>query len=297
MSDTQRGPAPQARLVDSAIERARLLLWLGLSIDERSPVWVVRKDAEVCGAAALVVASPHALAWVRVADRHQRIGIGRALGQTLTDHASSSGLHHLGAARPVDSRPAAWALAIGWRAVGTLTEFSASLAVSMARQRIAWARVERSVPPDCRILSLREAAAQNRLEAIAHTLAPAVGGRPERWMARAERSLRNPARIEFDPDCSVIMLLGDQVIGAQTTRFDPLESCWFNEAITVIPEFRRGWASIALRIAAGEAKQRAALFDEVRFRARNDHPDTLRMARHLGAETRWTRHFLQWSRA
>ncbi len=280
--------------VEQPGDRARIFHWLGMPGVSGSSVWAARVNDRLIGAAALS-ASPAPSAWIRVLDEQMGQGIGGWLWRALAERAAFERRTSVSAARPVDGNGSRWAERRGAEVTGDLTEFSASLERSLERQRNAWERVRHRVPAECRILTLRQVEAEGRLSEVARTLAPAIGGQASRWLLRAERSLRAPQPPEFDPECSLVMMLHGQVIGAQTTRFDPAEFCWFNEAITIIPEFRQGWATIALRIAAGEAKVCAALTDEVRFRARNDHPDTLRMARHLDAQVRWTRHFIKWT--
>jgi hypothetical protein len=285
--------SPSIALVEQSADRARLLQWLLVPGGPGTAVWAVRADHHLLGAAALA-GGPNPAAWIRVVDPHREQGVGSRLWRALGERAVLARCASVSAARPVDENVARWAQRRGAEIGGELTEFSASLARSLERQRLAWTRIRHRMPAQCRIITLREVEAEGRLADVAGTLAPAIGGQAARWLQRAERSLRSPVAPDFDPECSLVMILEGAVIGAQTTRFDPSEFCWFNEAITIIPEFRQGWASVALRIAAGEAKLHAALTDEVRFRARNDHPDTLRMARHLDAKVRWTRQFIQW---
>jgi hypothetical protein len=286
--------SPSIALVEQSADRARLLQWLLVPGGPGTAVWAVRADHRLLGAAALA-GGPNPAAWIRVVDTHSRQGIGSLLWRAVAERATRDRSAAVHAVRPVDADAGRWAQHRGASPTGTLTEFAASLGLLLARQRLAWVRIRHRMPAACRIIALRAAKAEGLLPEVARTLAPAIGGQATRWLNRAERSLQSAAAPDFDPECSLVMMLDGAVIGAQTTRFDPAEFCWFIEAITIVPAFRQGWASIALRIAACEAKERAALTDEVRFRARDDHPDTLRMARHLDANVRWTRHFMRWS--
>lgn len=279
--------------IEEAADRTRVLHWLGLQAIRSATVWAVR-DSGCLVAAATLMPDPVPRGWLRVAEEHRGQGLGHLLWLALHGFASVRGLSRIEALKAVDEHALPWVGRHQLQVTGTITEFSASLRDSLPRQRLAWARVVHRMPAQSRIISLRQAQAEGLLGSIAAILAPAVGGDPARWLSRAEQSLRTLGPPDFDPECSVILMVNGQVVGAQTARFDPAGPCWFNEAITIIPEYRRGWASIALRVAAGSAKERAALVDEVRFRARDDHLDTLRMAHHLGARKRWSRSQVIW---
>ncbi len=280
--------------IESGADRARILHWLSLPADPSARAWVIREGGSL-GAAATLLPAPTTQVWVRVAQACRGRGYAHLLWRAVLDCALEHRITRLAAVRPIDEEALTWAERNHLRVVARLTEFSASLRQSQDRQRRAWARISHRVPAQSSIISLRQAQEEGLLSAVAGVLAPAVGGNSARWLRRAEQSLQTRGPPDFDPQCSVVLRQDRRIIGAQTTRFDPVQSCWFIEAITVVAEYRHGWASLALRIAAGEAKERAALSDEVRFRARDDHADTLRMARHLGAKLRSTQALVVWT--
>lgn len=269
-----------------ATDSQRILRWLGLPLQLRdqpnTSVWGAGEQGRVLGAAVCWSDRGRWFMWGRVLPSAQRQGLGTELLGAIFAYARRAGVEQVFCAHLMPQAQAQWLMQKGATVQSSISEFSASLRVAADRLERAWGRMQRQQPASAKIYTMKDVAAQGKLSVLADLLVPAVGGNQQRWLRRATAALegQNPV---FDPECSLVLCLGDRIVGAQTTRYQSEGHYWFNEAITIAPDLRNGWASIMLRRASEQAKTRMGLSDEVRFRARPDQLDTLRMADHLGA--------------
>jgi len=238
-------------------------------------------EQDLVGVAAVWVGD-YASGWVRTKPASRGLGHGVALLDHMLEYARRS---RCTAFRPIGSvsgESAAWLSRHGGRRRSCIREFEAPLeAVGVICQRI-WPRVAPSVPESAELVTLGQAAQRGYLDELSGFVAPAIGGRPQRWLERVATSLKRGDG-EVDPDVSGVLLVDGRARGALLIGYRETSGWWVTESIVVAPQLRGGWANAWLRLHCTRAALATGRTPTLRFQARDDQTDTLRFARHISA--------------
>lgn len=226
---------------------------------------------------------PVASGFIWVPPLLRRQGIGTGLLKTLTGAAVDAECERLWGTFAVNLEIAAWLEKNGFHTRNTMREFTLQLNQNYPRLQKAWIRIQRRVPASARMISLREAVDEGKLNDAAHFLASYVGGLPGQIVQGVQKSLNNSHAPIFDLDCSLVLIDKDKVIGGRLAKFNPGINCWFLESIAVEEAYRGSWANIWLRAEGTRRMLEYGKSVELRFRARDDQTDTLRYAEHTNA--------------
>jgi GNAT superfamily N-acetyltransferase len=235
------------------------------------------------GVAMLWPSLPVASGFIWVPPLLRRQGIGTALLKNLIEAARGFGCEKIWGTFAVNLEIAAWLEKHGFHPRNTMREFILLLNQNHPRLQKALMRIQRRIPASARMISLREAVDEEKLNEAAYFLASHVGGLPGQIVQGVQKSLDNSHAQVFDLDCSIVLIDKGKVIGGRLTKFNPGINCWFLESIAVEEAYRGSWANIWLRTEGTRRMLEDGKSVECRFRARDDQKDTLRYAEHTNA--------------
>ena len=206
----------------------------------------------------------------------------RGIGRTLIEHAVGvarghgvSALHAWGWFEPDSEVARAWS-AFDFAPCRHKTEFESDLAKhsAMIRPLLDEVREHGWIPESARVVPLAEA----DLEAVARLHVQYLGGNRRLLMPL----LRGTAPDRYDPVLSRVLLLDGQVVGFTLGRIFPGGVCEV-DANVVHPSLRLGWANLLLKLEATDRLLEAGVHT-IRFFALDQHTDTRRLSRKVGAK-------------
>ena len=206
----------------------------------------------------------------------RRQGIGRALVTALLDAAQRSDDQSLYSARKVDladDELPAWQ-GLGFHAIETVEEHELALKDLLPRLAplVAWMRETNHIPPEARIVPLYAA---NRAHVLELHLDHLGGDRGDVY-----QRLRGLGSSAFHPRYSRVLLLGERVVGCLLAHRVEQDAAVV-DAVIVAPELRNGWASVWLKLEAGQGAEPLGV-RRFQFTSFDHYEDTRRFTERLG---------------
>lgn len=259
------------------VAAARMLLPVVLATRPRPLVFAAACDTppRVLGAAALAPGAAAARFAVRVAGPYRRAGVGRDLVEAIVREARGLGVTALLPWIPVGegSGEARFLERLGFAVANRLLHFEARGALLVPLLRALRDRLVAAgrVPAGARLVALREAP-RDRVLALCRRFLPVLPGP----LAEALEG-RGAAACSED---SVVLLVEDEVRGALLYRIE--EDVLRVDGRVVHPSLRGTWANTLLMAACAEHAL-ATGASRLRFSARNDMVDTMKLARRCRA--------------